>query len=32
MIRYEKILVGIYSLDLDSYADQGDILFLPQKS
>ncbi|EUJ23337.1 hypothetical protein PGRAN_09201 [Listeria grandensis FSL F6-0971] len=31
MIRYEKILVGIYSPDLDSYADQGDILFLPQQ-
>ncbi|MBC1475119.1 hypothetical protein HB852_10865 [Listeria grandensis] len=31
MIRYDKILVSIYSPELDSYANQGDILFLPQK-
>lgn len=31
MIRYDKILVSIYSLELHSYGNQGDILFLPQK-
>ncbi|EUJ25497.1 hypothetical protein [Listeria cornellensis] len=31
MIRYDKILVSIYSPELDSYANQGDILFLSQK-
>ncbi|MBC1272968.1 hypothetical protein [Listeria booriae] len=31
MNRYDKILIGIYSPELKCFADEGDILFLPQK-
>lgn len=31
MDRYDKILIGIYSPVLKCFADEGDVLFLPQK-